>query len=85
MQTFDKVNLQYILFENAFTGCHITSSIFNFGKTSILSKIQQNTKLSELSDKFYIDDTESLEIGNTTMKLFEFLHSFTKISQSCSF
>ena len=84
MQTFDKVRLLYILFEHAFTECDTTSSIFNFGKTSTLSKIQQNTKRRELADNFYIHDIDPLEIWRATVKFFELLHSSTlNLSQVC--
>ena len=44
-------------------------------KYQFLSKIQPNTKLRELSDKLRIGDIDPLEIGHTTVKVFELLHN----------
>ncbi len=36
----DPLHLKYILFAHAFTGCDTTSSIYNFGKIAILTKLK---------------------------------------------
>lgn len=80
IHTFKEVTLN-VLFLNL--SCQdITSLIFTFGKTSVLPKIQQNTKLRKLADKLYVDDINLLEIGHKTVKFFELLNSLTlKLSQ----
>ena len=69
-----KVDLQFLLFCHAFTGCDTTSAIHNFGKTSIFKKLQGSSKLQKLAREFYKENSPE-KIGHFTINFFELLNS----------
>ena len=71
----DKSTIERLLLAHAFTGSDTTSMIYNFGKTAIFSKMKKSNALAELGKKFYVENQEPEEIGKTTIRFFELLHS----------
>ena len=47
----ENVHVEHILFCHAFTGCGTISAIHVFGKTSILAKLKDSSKLRNIADR----------------------------------
>lgn len=74
MEKLETVNIQFLLFCHAFTGCDTTSAIHMSGKTSIFKKLQDSSKLRTLAGEFYKENSPE-KIGNLTVNFFELLYS----------
>ena len=66
--------IKHILFAHAFTGCDTTSAIYNFGKTSIIMKLQGDRQLTEIASVFYENQKSPQEVGNASIQIFEKLN-----------
>ena len=74
IEDMDVNNLRYLLFAHAFTGCDTTSAIHRFGKLSIFKKLT-SAQVSQIANEFYESEKLPEDIGDITIRLFEFLYS----------
>ena len=72
-----------LLFAHALTGCDTTSGIYKFGKTSIFKRLQSCRALLQLAAEFYKDNLSPEDVGNTTIRFFERLHSKNSTLAEC--
>ena len=81
IKALDNSVIEYILFAHAFCGSDTTSVIYNFGKTSILSKLMRNCDLRSIAEQFYTDEMSPNEVGELSIRFFEQIHSPTSTLQ----
>ena len=67
-----------MLFGHTMAGCDTTSAIFNFGKTTIFSKLEKSRELRVIVQKFYSDNVTPEEIGGCTEDSFRNMFSTVK-------
>ena len=66
----DSNYLKSAMFGIAMAGCDTTSAIFNFGKTTIFSKLEKSRELRVIAQEFYSDNVTPEEIGGCTEEFF---------------